>query len=169
MLQIGFISNKKSQHLAMFKSVFFHYPCRSISVPPIFGCFIQPLQSGLDGMRAATAWIFCVMTVLQLHGNCCGKQVFNTFCDPPCKFLWHCQIELKNVRGQKKTFQLELKSCSLSQDSGAEKKHFLPRKKNWEMRQKVTWFEKKHEKPGDLGDLAKSTYNNLVTFDSRGT
>ena len=26
-----------------------------------------------------------------------------------------------------------------------------------------------HEKPWDLGDLAKSTYNHLVTFDYRGT
>jgi len=28
---------------------------------------------------------------------------------------------------------------------------------------------KTHEKPGDLGHLAKSTYSHLVTFDSRGT
>ena len=31
-----------------------HYPCGSCSVPSLFGCFIQPLQSGLDGMKAAT-------------------------------------------------------------------------------------------------------------------
>ena len=129
MLQIGFISNKKSQHLAMFKSVFFHYPCRSISVPPIFGCFIQPLQSGLDGMRAATAWIFCVMTVLQLHGNCCGKQVFNTFCDPPCKFLWHCQIEIKNVRGQKKLFNLSSKAALSARIQEPRKNIFFRAKK----------------------------------------
>ena len=69
MLQIGFISHKKSQHLAMFKSVF-PLPLRSCSVPPIFGCFIQPLQSELDGMKAATAWIFlhhdCLATAWQL-------------------------------------------------------------------------------------------------------
>ena len=65
----------------------------------------------------------------------------------------------------KKPFNLRF----LSQDSGAEKKNIFSRAKNERCAQKITCFEKNPEKPGDLGDLAKSTYNHLVTFDSRGT
>ena len=70
MLQIWFISNKKSQHIAIFKSDFSHYPCGSCSVPSLFGCFIQPLQSGLDGMKAATVWIVCIMSFYRLNYYC---------------------------------------------------------------------------------------------------
>ena len=65
----------------------------------------------------------------------------------------------------KKTFQLEISQPGFG---SGEKKTFSPAQKMRDApKNHLLW--KTHEKPGDLGDLAKSTYNHLVTFDSRGT
>ena len=49
--------------------MFFPLPLRKL-LPSPFGCFIQPIQSGLDGMKAATVWIFFASCVFLLSYYC---------------------------------------------------------------------------------------------------
>ena len=128
MLQIWFISNKKSQHLAMFKSVFFPLPLpKHQRATHIW--MLHPTTSERAGWHESC---YCLDF---LHHDCLATA---------WQLLWQTSVQhilrsptqislVLSDRAQKcaraKKNQLELKSCSPSQDSGAEKKHFLPRKK----------------------------------------
>ena len=168
MLQIWFISNKKSQHLAMFKSVFFPLPLpKHQRATHIW--MLHPTTSEragwhescycLDFLRhdcLATAWQLLWQTSVQ-HILRSPTQISLVLSDRAQKCA---RAKKKSTWAQKLLSQPGFRSWEKTFSSAQKKLRDAPKSH-------LIW--KTHEKPGDLGDLAKSTYNHLVTFDSRGT
>ena len=97
--------------------------------------------------------------------NKCSKH----FAIPHANFFGIVRSSSKMCAGKKKLFNLSSKAALSARIQEPRKNIFFRAKKIERCAKKSLDLKKKHEKPGDLGDLAKSTYNNLVTFDSRGT